>query len=406
MEPAVNWKGIWKDRGQGSLIRGCGCILGSFCAVGTCSYLVLSTANAQSFEIEQASIETEQVSTSQGPASTEPNNASLSAPLVITASTNINTHDRSSTPQLEEFDSFTPNIANTSQQSVNVNSDPTLSPSTQSASSKQEISSTQYSSKLDTSSTQKELDSSKVSHAQTTIIAAKKSDAAEDIRTSENPNLTEAPKAQGDQQSTEATNAANSLNKSAISCRHRDCLSEVEFSLDEIKSLQQAANKGDASAQNVMGLLSLQGKYMRPSPYKAAAYFVKAAAQNYAEAQNNLGELYLSGHGVDQDYTTAFQWFDKSAAQGLPQAEYNLGRLYMSGMGVNQNYDKAWQLFNQAAEQGHVLAQFNVGKMYLEGIGVKANKKQAGYWFSKSCQQNFSQACRILDKLGMEVGNF
>lgn len=380
MEQAVDWKGIWK--------RSCGCIIGSLCVVGTSSSLFLSTAYAQILETEQ-SLSLQETDCSI------PINTSFSNSSVNTNATTINMQAQSSATKIEEFDSFTRNFERTaSQQAVSTNLDHALDPSAQCVSNKLDPSSIQTKQGTSDVATPKEVATPE------NLIALESDGGGKNSRVIEGANVKD------DEQSTIATESSQSLKNRAISCRHRDCLSEVEFSIDEIKALQQAANNGDASSQNIMGLLSLQGKYMRPSPYKAAIYFVQAAAQNYAEAQNNLGELYLSGHGVDQDYTTAFQWFDKSAAQGLAQAEYNLGRLYMSGMGVNQNYVKAWELFNHAAEQGHVLAQFNVGKMYLEGMGVKADKKQAGYWFSKSCQQNFSQACRILDKLGMEVGNF
>lgn len=176
------------------------------------------------------------------------------------------------------------------------------------------------------------------------------------------------------------------------------------FTIDQLTMLRDyALEKDDPDAQNAMGLLSLQGKYMRPSPVKAAIYFSRAAAQNHAAAKNNLGELYLTGHGVDQNTAIAVAWFEQAAAQGLCQAQYNLGRLYLEGHGVNQDVKRGFDLLKQAANQGHVSAQFVVGRLYLEGTGTKTSKSQAAKWFNKACLQNFKQACRIIDKLNLRI---
>src|SRR5262245_55604522 len=46
------------------------------------------------------------------------------------------------------------------------------------------------------------------------------------------------------------------------------------------------------------------------------------AARGDAEAQNDLGVTYATGQGVAQGYTEALKWFRLAAAQGLADAQY------------------------------------------------------------------------------------
>ena len=57
------------------------------------------------------------------------------------------------------------------------------------------------------------------------------------------------------------------------------------------------------------------------------------AAQGDAQAQHNLGVLYAEGRGVPQDHVMARQWYEQAAAQGVAKAQNNLGMLYRDGQG-------------------------------------------------------------------------
>src|SRR3954452_13077717 len=61
------------------------------------------------------------------------------------------------------------------------------------------------------------------------------------------------------------------------------------------------------------------------------------AEKGEADAQNTLGLAYKGGRGVPQDYTQAAQWFQKAADQGNAVAQRNLGSLYLEGQGVKQD---------------------------------------------------------------------
>src|SRR5882724_3959916 len=61
------------------------------------------------------------------------------------------------------------------------------------------------------------------------------------------------------------------------------------------------------------------------------------AARGDATAQNQLGVMSHKGRGVPQDPPEAVKWCPKAADYGLAKAQYNLGLLYNVGRGVPQD---------------------------------------------------------------------
>ncbi len=87
----------------------------------------------------------------------------------------------------------------------------------------------------------------------------------------------------------------------------------------------------------------------------------KAAEEGDASAQNRLGLLYDEGQGVPQNYRQAKEWFEKAAKQGHVGAQTNLGTLYLQGAGAPQSTQMALFWFSRAAEQGDALAFAKLG---------------------------------------------
>ncbi|MGU3628725.1 tetratricopeptide repeat protein [Comamonas sp. C24C] len=85
-------------------------------------------------------------------------------------------------------------------------------------------------------------------------------------------------------------------------------------------------------------------------------WYAQQAEKGDAEAQNNLGLAYANGDGVPQDYIQAVQWFRKAADQGVALAQYCLGVSYRDAQGVPQDSAQASYWFRKAAEQGNVYA--------------------------------------------------
>ena len=79
----------------------------------------------------------------------------------------------------------------------------------------------------------------------------------------------------------------------------------------------------------------------------------QAADQGDAEAQYNLGVIYNNGEGVPKDDAEAVRWFQLAAEQGYAKAQFELGYKYRWGHGVPLDDAEAGRWLRLAAEQGH-----------------------------------------------------
>ncbi|HKX00260.1 MAG TPA: tetratricopeptide repeat protein [Bryobacteraceae bacterium] len=80
----------------------------------------------------------------------------------------------------------------------------------------------------------------------------------------------------------------------------------------------------------------------------ALAEYLPLATKGNAYAQNKLGVLYYYGRGVERDYLKAVDWYRKAAEAGLPVAYNNLGHCYQKGLGVPRDYVQAEMWFTLA----------------------------------------------------------
>ena len=100
------------------------------------------------------------------------------------------------------------------------------------------------------------------------------------------------------------------------------------------------------------------------------------AERGDAVAQVLMGLMYMYGHGVAQDYSQAFYWTRLSAEQELPRGMNALGMSYSR---ANQDYEQALYWTRRAAEKGNSIAQVNLAWLYRDGNGVAQNHAQAVY---------------------------
>lgn len=135
----------------------------------------------------------------------------------------------------------------------------------------------------------------------------------------------------------------------------------------------------------------------------AGCYSVKsiqlAAERGDAEAQNRLGNAYFDGRGVHQDFTEAVKYFRMAAEQGLAEAQYNLGYAYVKGNGVPQNYAEALKWVRLAAEQGNTDAQYNLGYACEKGLGLQPNVLEAYQWFNLAAAKGDTRSIEHRDAL-------
>ncbi|KAF9162694.1 hypothetical protein DFQ26_003299 [Actinomortierella ambigua] len=114
----------------------------------------------------------------------------------------------------------------------------------------------------------------------------------------------------------------------------------------------QAADTGNATAQNTLGLMYWNGRGVEQSDVEAVKWFIKAANQGSPSGQNSLGIMYENGRGVEQNGTEAVKWFTNAANQGYPSGQVSLGVMYADGRSVEQSDAEAVKWFTKAANQG------------------------------------------------------
>ncbi len=134
----------------------------------------------------------------------------------------------------------------------------------------------------------------------------------------------------------------------------------------------QAARKGSAEHQYILGLSYAGGIGVPQISILATRCFSTAAAQGHVLAQYNLGYCHENGIGIPPDAKQAVKWYQAAANQGFAAAQYSLGRCYAEGIGeLKKDEQEAIICYRKAAEQGHVAAQAKLREYTLAGkVGV------------------------------------
>jgi TPR repeat protein len=177
-------------------------------------------------------------------------------------------------------------------------------------------------------------------------------------------------------------------------------LSETKISAadqEAFESCHRAAQKGDAQAMGLLGLMYEKGRGTPRDDQKAVEWLKKGALKGDAAAQNNLGFLYLKGRGLARNLVQAKKWFEKSAAQGLASAQENLGLIYSGTKGIPKDYEKAFGWFKKAAEQGDLEAQINLAVMYSLGEGGPRDYVKSYQWFVIALAQDHQEDAKVAE---------
>ena len=95
----------------------------------------------------------------------------------------------------------------------------------------------------------------------------------------------------------------------------------------DFRETLQAAERGDAHAQALLGNMYANGRDVRQDYAEAVRWYRQAAEQGYAQAQALLGVMYAEGRGVHQDLALAQEWFGKACQNGDQDGCDNYQRL-------------------------------------------------------------------------------
>jgi TPR repeat protein len=113
----------------------------------------------------------------------------------------------------------------------------------------------------------------------------------------------------------------------------------------------------------------------------------QAAERGHARAQSIMGIVYREGNPVPKNPQTAAYWFEKAAAQGHRAAAYHLGNMYELGEGVPQNHVLTVKYYDIASRQGFHLAQFELAFHHEFAQGTPRNRQLAIFWLTEAQKQ-------------------
>lgn len=164
--------------------------------------------------------------------------------------------------------------------------------------------------------------------------------------------------------------------------------------VDKIAKEIEESDKREAESEFIAGVraMSVDGRGASHSNPMAARHFRNAAEKGHATAQTMLGLAYILGEGVEFNSAEAAKWIGLSAKQGDARGQFSMGLMYEEGRGVLQDYKEAVRWYLLAAEQGEKDAQFYLGRSYVKGLGVLQDFKEAGKWFLHAAGKDHAEA--------------
>lgn len=120
---------------------------------------------------------------------------------------------------------------------------------------------------------------------------------------------------------------------------------------------------------------------------EAIRLWTPLADKGNAKAQYMLGLVYENGHGIKADLKLAAKWYSKAAESGHPGAQAKLAKLYLYGKDVPKSVEKALDLNRKAARRWHPAAMYELGVFYQHGEGVPVDIPEAMKWYKRAANQ-------------------
>ncbi|GEM_PF-1767977 len=166
-----------------------------------------------------------------------------------------------------------------------------------------------------------------------------------------------------------------------------------------LQRYEEAAEKGDVSAQYQLGRLYENASDEDQDYKQAAKWYRRAAGKGHAESQFSLGWMYEQGKGVEKDYREAFKWYSAAAEKGYSAAHTGLGLMYEVGKGVPKNLEESIKRYSKAAEKGNKRAQKRLA-MLGKGTEPDAQKGDSEASRKRVEQQARAGSAEARHKLG------
>lgn len=187
----------------------------------------------------------------------------------------------------------------------------------------------------------------------------------------------------------------------------------LEQATDSIKNVLLQAKKGDAVAQNEVGMWYYIGRHVPQNYDEALQWWAKSAKQGNALAIGNLGMCYQTGHGVAADPDKAMQLYLRSIEMGNPAlvkqqsdlaakgdvfSNLLLATCYLEGKGMPKDANKAVPYLTVAANKGSADAQRQLGLLYLNA----RKPSEAVKWFKMGADAGDAECCYQYGRMLLE----
>ena len=192
--------------------------------------------------------------------------------------------------------------------------------------------------------------------------------------------------------------------------------------------LEKSAEKGNALAENDLGVMYARGDYVQQDEYAAIRLYRESAEKGNPRAMINLAgryaegigllkdevraaglmraaaergesdaqyDMYLrcwTGNGVERDVTTALMWCRTAAERNYPPAERELALCYSGGVGVHKDDAEAFKWMKRAADHGDLASSLDLSILYCHGIGTEKNPGRAYYLASDLADRGYEEA--------------
>lgn len=188
-----------------------------------------------------------------------------------------------------------------------------------------------------------------------------------------------------------------------------------------LRLFKQWADKGNALAQNNLGLMYQNGQGVSQNREEAVRLYKLSAAQGNSYAQANLQNLtnqqmpgavnnnnVNSNSNADEEcldfrsrefMTNYIRVFNLAMKEGDAVAQNCIGLMAQQGHGTRQSYENALLMFKKSAAQGNRNAQNNLGILYENGFGTQVDLSEAAKWYKLAADQGLVAARNNLKAL-------
>lgn len=188
----------------------------------------------------------------------------------------------------------------------------------------------------------------------------------------------------------------------AFESMHR-LVNDLETPIERARLIRlYLAWKGHVKSQYILGDNFRLGRNIGEDCEMARYWYQKAAEAGDSSAQNNLGVMLASGLGGPKDVEKAVYWYTKGAEGGDGVAKGNLGMHLAEGRGARRNYRAAARLLKEAIKEDPYYSRNHLllAQCYEHGVGGRSARRLALHHYQEASDFGSIEAREALKRLG------